>query len=225
MLLLDLPMTGYAQSLAIQRQLVESRLSDHTRPDCLILVEHPPTVTLGVRARSSDLLISENEIKRKGVEVHEVDRGGEATYHGPGQLVCYPILDLRDRGMSVREYVSRLEETIIRTVHHFRVQAYRVPRRPGVWAGPAEKVASIGVKVRNRVTYHGFSLNVSLTMDPCDLIVSCGTPGTRMVSLSQLADAPVSMSAAREAVAGSFSLVFDVELRRCPLEDVLKRPE
>ena len=178
-------------------------------------------MTVGVRGKTSDLLISLEEMSDRGVAVHHVDRGGEATFHGPGQVVCYPIVDLKALGLSARRYVQGLEETIIKTLADFDVRGFSQPKKVGVWTSRTDKIASIGVRIQRRVTYHGFSLNVDLNLDPCELIVSCGMPDARMVSLNQLVPRPVTVSSVRKAVASSFANVFGVNLEPGSLELVM----
>lgn len=219
MLLIDLDLIEYSQCLDIQRRIVENKIHAGG-PDVLLILEHPSTVTLGVRGKASDLLISPEALAERGVALHHVDRGGEATFHGPGQVVCYPILDLKALGLSARKYVQGLEETIINTLAGFGVRGFRQAKKVGVWTSPTEKIASIGVRIQRRVTYHGFSVNVDLQIDPCELIVSCGIPDARMVSLNQIVPRPVSVEAARKAVARSFAKAFGVTLEPGSLEQV-----
>jgi lipoate-protein ligase B len=211
MLLIELDLIEYAQCLEIQKRIVRRRILEGG-PDVLLILEHPPTVTLGVRGKASDLLISPEEMSKRGVAVHHVDRGGEATFHGPGQIVCYPIVDLKALGLSARKYVQGLEETIINTLASFEVKAFSQPKKVGVWTSATDKIASIGVRIQRRITSHGFSLNVGLQMNPCELIVSCGMPDARMVSLNQLVPRPVTVDSVRQAVARSFAKVFGVNL-------------
>jgi len=220
-LLLELTECDYLQAIEIQRSMVAKKISTGG-PDVLILLEHPPTVTLGTRGRESHLLMSREELAHRGVAVHVVDRGGEATYHGPGQLVCYPIVDLRSRGCSIRDYVSLLEETIIGALALFGVTAFRRPGRAGVWTGMTDKIASVGVRVRQRVTSHGFSLNVAMTVDPGELIISCGMSEIRMVNLNELVEVPVTMEAVRAAVTQSFAGVFQATLVPLPLDRMME---
>lgn len=221
MLLVELPCTDYSEALEIQRRLVERKIGK-SGPDILLLLEHPPTVTLGTRGEESDLLIPAEALTRRGVALYKVDRGGEATYHGPGQLVAYPIVDLRRRGLSVRDYVRALEETIIKSLAIRGVKGFRQHRKVGVWTGPKEKIASIGVRIKQRITSHGFSINVAVPVDPCELIVSCGMPDIRMVSLNQLADSPVGVEEFRETVAEAFGEVFGVSLERSSIEEAVE---
>jgi lipoate-protein ligase B len=214
MLLLDLPTIGYRDALDLQRRVVRAKIRSRG-PDVLLLLEHPPTVTLGTRGSLSDLRVSEHELTDRGVSLFRVERGGAATYHGPGQLVCYPIMDLKSRSLRLRDYVFKLEETIIRTLKSFDVDANRDPRAPGVWTGPGEKIGSLGVRITRRVTFHGFSLNVDLVGDPGDLIVTCAMPEVRMVSLSGVLGRSVDMASVREKAVESFAEVFGVTLRSC----------
>ncbi len=220
MLLIDLPCTEYLEALEIQRRLVERKISERS-PDVLLVLEHPPTVTLGTRGGESDLLVPADALARQGIGLYRVDRGGEATYHGPGQLVAYPIMDLRRRKQSVRDYVFCLEETIIKCLADFGLKSFRQPGKVGVWTGPKEKIASIGVRIQRRVTSHGFSVNVDLQVDPCKLIISCGMPDARMVSLNHLVDSPVGVKEFRDAMVEAFSSVFSVRLQRNSLEEVM----
>jgi lipoyl(octanoyl) transferase len=211
MILIELDLIEYAQCLEIQKRIVRRRILEGG-PDVLLILEHSPTVTLGVRGKASDLLIPPEELSRRGVALHRSDRGGEATFHGPGQLVCYPIVDLKSLGLSARRYVQGLEETIINTLANFNVKGFSQPKKVGVWTSPTDKIASIGVRIQRRITSHGFSLNVDLQMNPCELIVSCGMPDARMVSLNQLVPQPVTVDSVRQAVARSFAKVFGVNL-------------
>jgi lipoate-protein ligase B len=220
MILIELDLIEYAQCLDIQKRIVRRKILE-AGPDILLILEHPPTVTLGVRGRASDLIISPQEMSKRGVVVHHVDRGGEATFHGPGQVVCYPIVDLKALGLSARRYVQALEETIIKTLADFNVRGFSQPKKVGVWTSPLDKIASIGVRIQRRVTSHGFSLNVDLQMNPCELIVSCGMPDTRMVSLNQLVPRLVTVNSVRKEIARSFAHVFGVNLEAGSLEQVM----
>jgi lipoate-protein ligase B len=220
MILIELDLIEYAQCLDIQKRIVRRKILGGSQ-DVLLILEHPPTVTLGVRGKASDLLISPEEMSRRGVAVHHVDRGGEATFHGPGQIVCYPIVDLKALGLSARRYVQGLEETIINTLASFEVRGFCRPGKVGVWTSPLDKIASIGVRIQRRVTYHGFSLNVDLQMNPCELIVSCGMPDARMMSLNQLVPRPVTEESVRKAIASSFGDEFGVNLVPGSLEEIM----
>jgi len=221
MILVDLPTTGYDHSLDLQKSIVRAKIRNGG-PDVLLLLEHPPTVTLGTRGGLSDLRVSERELADRGISLFRVERGGAATYHGPGQLVCYPLMDLKSRSLRLRDYVFKLEETMIRTLRSFGVDAYRDPQAPGVWTGPGEKIGSLGVKVTRRITFHGFSLNVNLLGDPEDVIVSCAMPEVRMVSLSEALHRPVEMASVKERTAQAFASVFGLTLEPCSLPELTK---
>ena len=221
MLLIEIESIACPEAQRVQQRIVEQKVA-RGGPDVLLIVEHPPTVTIGVRGQHSDLLMPADDLARRGITVCAVDRGGQATYHGPGQVVCYPIVDLRSWKLSAKEYVRGLEETVIRTLAVFEVPAFRQRGKPGVWTGEMDKIASVGVRIRNRVTYHGFSLNVDLAHDPCELVISCGMADVRMVSLNRLLTHPVSMTDVRSAVRLSFCEVFDVTLEPAILADVLR---
>jgi lipoate-protein ligase B len=220
MLLIELDLVEYAHCLDIQKRIVQNNIAKGG-PDVLLVLEHPSTVTLGVRGKPSDLLISPEALTERGVALYRSDRGGEATFHGPGQVVCYPIVDLKALGLSARRYVQRLEETILATLGAFDVKGFTQPKKVGVWTSQSDKIASIGVRIQRRITSHGFSLNVDLQMDPCELIISCGMPDARMVSLNQLVQRPVTVESVRKAVANSFAKVFGVDLQRGSLDRIM----
>lgn len=181
-----LGLVPYAEALALQRALVEERRADRI-DDVLLIVEHPPVLTLGVRGDGgrSHVLVTEEALATRGLEIHETGRGGDITYHGPGQIVGYPILNLKPDRCDVHRYVRDLEEVLIRTAADFGIQTGRVEGLTGVWAG-REKVAAIGVRISRWVTSHGFALNVSTELDYFDLIVPCGIADRGVTSLSRL---------------------------------------
>ena len=171
----------YADALALQRR-VHGEVVAGRRGDTLIVLEHPHVYTLGRRARADDVLADARELAAMGAEVHHTDRGGEATYHGPGQLVAYPIIDLRRWGGGPLKYVRALESAIIAALGEFGIAAESEGRPTGVWTG-GRKIAAIGVKVSRRVTMHGFALNVSTDLSYFDRIVACGLPDARATSM------------------------------------------
>ena len=165
---------GYADALALQRTLVADRQAGRV-DDVLLFVEHPPVLTLGVRGDGGrgHILASDADLAARGIEVFETGRGGDITYHGPGQLVGYPIIDLKPDRQDVHRYVRDLEEVLIRTAAGFGIEAGRIKGLTGVWVG-GEKLAAIGVRIGRWVTSHGFALNVSTALDEFSLIVPCG---------------------------------------------------
>jgi lipoyl(octanoyl) transferase len=198
----------YADALELQKHLVELRKANEI-PDQLLLLEHPPVITLGVKTRNdrSHVVATPETLKAEGVEVFESGRGGDVTYHGPGQLVGYPILDLRPDRCDVHQYVRDLEETLIRAAGQFGVTADRLPGLTGVWVGN-EKLAAIGVRIARWITSHGFALNVSTNLAHFDLIVPCGIANKGVTSLGRLARRSVRMDEVADITAQAFIDVF-----------------
>jgi lipoate-protein ligase B len=205
-----LGLIDYEEAWALQRSLVEEcRAGGNAR---LLLLEHPPTYTFGARGRPEHLLASEERLAALGATVHRIDRGGDITFHGPGQLVGYPILDLRCWGQGPLWYVRSLEAALIETLAAFGIAGERVPGRPGVWASGG-KIASIGVRVSRGVTSHGFALNVDPDLSYFSHIVPCGLPDVRVTSMAEVLDSAPAMNAVMDAAVGAFANVFDMELR------------
>ena len=198
----------YAEALALQRSLVERRQAG-TIGDTLLLVEHPPVLTLGVRGDGGrrHILATSEELGARGIEVFEAGRGGDITYHGPGQIVGYPIIDLKPDRQDVHRYVRDLEEVLIRTAAAFGIQAGRVNGCTGVWVGD-DKLAAIGVRIARWVTSHGFALNVSANLDHFNLIVPCGIANKGVTSLSRLLGRTIQPEEVKIVLAESFGQVF-----------------
>lgn len=203
-----LGLVEYGQALELQRTLVEDRRAGRI-PDTLLLLQHPPVITLGVRARNDrrHLLATPQALDAAGVAVYETGRGGDVTYHGPGQLVGYPILDLRPDRCDVHRYVRDIEEVLIEATRSFGVQAARVAGLTGVWVDGG-KLAAIGVRISRWITSHGFAYNVTTDLDRFKLIVPCGIGDRGVTSLSRLLGRDVPMHEVEDAVATSFGSVF-----------------
>jgi len=202
----------YDAALALQQELVEDRRAGRIG-DTLLLLEHPPVITLGVRTRGrpSNVLASLDDLLAAGVRVVETGRGGDVTYHGPGQLVGYPIFDLRPDRCDVHQYVRDLEEALILAVRRFGVSAGRVTGLTGVWVGPAgreDKLAAIGVRISRWITSHGFALNVTTDLNNFGLIVPCGITDHGVTSLEHLVGHEVSMIEVEDAVVEGVRSVF-----------------
>jgi lipoyl(octanoyl) transferase len=199
----------YADALALQRSLVEERRAGRI-PDTLLFVEHPPVLTLGVRGDGgrSHILATDEALAARGIEVHETGRGGDITYHGPGQLVGYPIIDLNPDRRDVHRYVRDLETVLIRTAADYGVAAGRIEGLTGVWVGN-EKLAAIGVRIARWITSHGFALNVSTDLDHFKLIVPCGISDRGVTSLERLLGRRIDMAEVEIRVSEHFSKVFD----------------
>lgn len=206
----DLGRIAYGPALALQRRLHALRREGWI-PDVVLSLEHTPVITIGRQGDEGHILAPPEELARHEVEVYPVERGGDVTYHGPGQLVLYPILHLREAGLDLHRYVWNLEEVMIRAARRFGVEADRRPGFPGAWHGSG-KLGSVGVHVRGWVTIHGLALNVDLHPDLFPLIVPCGIAGARAVSLSTLVGRPVSVAAARDAALAAFADVFGANL-------------
>jgi len=200
---------GYEEGLALQRQLVEDRKAGRIG-DQLLLLEHPPVITLGVKTRNdrSHVLESPEGLASLGVGLFEAGRGGDVTYHGPGQLVGYPIIDLKPDRCDVHRYVRDLEEVLIRSVARFGIQAGRVTGLTGIWVGD-EKLAAIGVRISRWITSHGFALNVNTNLEHFRLIVPCGIPDKGVTSMQRLLGREVPMAEVEAAIGDEFRARFD----------------
>ena len=198
--IIDLGLTEYQRALEIQKILVKERL-DNSTPDTLLLVEHPHVVTLGKQT-------SPNDVLNNSIPVVRIDRGGSATYHGPGQLIGYIIMDLRSKGISVPVLISKIHEIIILTLDELDIKAKREKDDTGVWIGQ-KKIASIGLSVRNWITYHGFSLNVNTDLEKFNTIRPCGHDSKIMTSVSSIKRKEYSKEVIQTKIIKNFSDVFE----------------
>lgn len=206
-----LGVVAYADALTLQRALVEERRAGRVG-DLLLLVEHPPVLTLGVRGDGgrSHILVTPEALAARGIDVYETGRGGDITYHGPGQIVGYPILDLKPDRCDVHRYVRDLEEVLIRVALGYGIEARRVAGQTGVWVG-REKLAAIGVRISRWITSHGFALNVRTDLGPFELIVPCGIPDKGVTSLARLG-CPATGAEVETAIISEFEHVFDTRV-------------
>ncbi len=203
-------LTPYTEAHALQLERVEQRKKG-AAGDTLILLEHPPVITLGRRADPAGVKVPASFLERSGIESHRIERGGQVTYHGPGQVVGYPILDLRNLKIGVARYVRMLEETMIRAAADLGVDARRTKGIIGIYAAKG-KLGSIGVRVTGGISFHGFALNVDPDLDHFDLIVPCGIPGQPVSSIASELDEAPPMTEAMEKVAEAFGRVFEMEI-------------
>jgi lipoyl(octanoyl) transferase len=203
---------GYADGVELQKALVQQRVAGEI-DDTLLFVEHPPVITLGVKTRGNfaNIRADATALAAQGVEVHESGRGGDVTFHGPGQLVGYPIIDLKPDRQDVHRYVRDLEEVLIRTAADFGIEAGRVKGFSGAWVGDV-KLAAIGVRISRWVTSHGFALNVTTDLAGFDLIVPCGIADRGVTSLAALVGREVAMADVERSVVTHFAAVFDREV-------------
>lgn len=193
----------------MQRELVEERRADRI-PDTLLLLQHPPVITVGVKGDGgrSNIIATPQRLAQLGIEVCETGRGGDVTYHGPGQVVGYPILDLRPDRCDVHRYVRDVEEVMIRTCAGYGLSAARVKGMTGVWIG-AEKIGAIGIRISRWITSHGFAFNVHPDLGHFGLIVPCGLAGRGVTSLEALKVGPLRMADVEDSLAGHFYAVFE----------------
>jgi lipoyl(octanoyl) transferase len=214
--LLNLGRTPYLEAWDLQRSIAAA-VSQGAIPDTVIMLEHPPVVTLGRRTDAGELHVPADA----EVEVVETNRGGKSTYHGPGQLVCYPILDLNRHGRDVKRYCRDLEESVIRTAAALGVEVTRIEGLTGVWLqSPPRKLCSIGVHISRWVTTHGYALNVDLDPAPfTDWITACGLEDAAFTTLARELDRPVSVDEVRPHAAAAIAEVFGLDLSELPAED------
>ncbi len=244
--LLNLDTVPYSEALDLQHRLVQARKRGELN-DLLLLLEHPPVFTLGRNANDSNVLASPDFLKQLGIQVFHVERGGDVTYHGPNQLVGYPILDLRNFRQDVGWYVRSLEETLIRAVGDFGIHARRIEKLVGIWvdqpnppSSPSRpfhiedlrpigkgvlengsaKLAQIGARIESWITYHGFALNVDPNMAHFDLIVPCGISDKSVTSMARVLNRKIEMREVRERVAAKFAQVFGAELVEISREEL-----
>jgi lipoate-protein ligase B len=215
----QLGLIAYSEAYHLQRQLLCQRVNNEIT-DTLLLLEHPPTITIGKSGKLENVLASQAQLAEAGVSLFFVDRGGDVTYHGPGQLVAYPIIDLRQRGKDAHQYVRDLEEVIIRTLNGFSINACRDRSHAGVWVRGKE-IAALGLRISKWVSMHGFALNVNPNLKQFSLINPCGFSDRKATSISNLLSQDVSMDAVNENLLAHFSEVFDSQMEQG--SDILAR--
>ena len=217
--LVSLGQAKYLEVLDLQRRLVKLRQEGKV-PDVLLLVEHEPVITLGRRGNTANILSTAEELVSQGIQIYQAERGGDVTYHGPGQLVAYPIVHLTQREISIHTYVHMLEETIILTLDDFDIRAGRESQHRGVWVGDL-KVAALGVAIRRWVTFHGFALNVSPNLDHYCHINPCELGHEQVTSMASLLGEPVSMAEVTKKLLSNFIELFPGEWRTLSPDELL----
>lgn len=222
-----LGLVPYGEALELQRQVAQSVIDGSIDGDVLLLLEHPPVVTLGRSSKAGNLVASPEFLAARGVELHEVERGGDVTFHGPGQLVGYPIVDLKatPHKQDLHWYLRQVEEAVIESLAGFGIAGVRSLGYTGVWVPDgrqaARKIASIGVHARDWVTWHGFAVNVTTDLSYFDLIVPCGIAGVRMTSVEKEQRADVELGSFATVASDAFARVF--QLTQIRTHDVLPR--
>ena len=219
-LLIDIGTTEYAFAWDLQKTLHDERVSGNI-PDTILLTEHFNTYTIGKSGGDDHLLATEDELREGNVSVFRIDRGGDITYHGPGQIVCYPIIDLNNYYLDIHRYMRDLEEVVIRTLQHYGINAHREPEYTGVWV-ESEKICAIGVKVSRWVTMHGFAFNVNTDLSYFGRIIPCGIFHKGVTSLSQLLEKNINISEAKKVVAEKFAEVFQTEIDSAGFEQYVE---
>ncbi len=213
-----LHLVTYENGMKLQQKLVDMRQREELE-DQLLLLEHPPVITLGRGGKPENLLATPDFLAAQRVRFFETTRGGDITYHGPGQIVGYPIVHLGEGNRDVRKYVTKLEEVLIRTVAEYGITAARIDGKRGIWVG-SNKIAAIGVRIARWVTSHGWALNVSPNLDHFRLITPCGIHGMGVTSIERETGQRVSLAEVREVLAAQFAKVFEREL--VPREETIK---
>jgi lipoate-protein ligase B len=218
---MQLGLVPYREALDLQRS-VAAAVASNELPDTVLLLEHPPVITLGRRAETSELHVPEGA----DVEICETDRGGKSTYHAPGQLVCYPILDLKRHGQDVQKYCRDLEEALIRTLSAFELDAQRVEGLTGIWlTRPPRKIASIGVHIGKWITTHGYALNVALDPAPfTEWITACGLEDAAFTTMAAELGRPLTVDDVRPVAVEALAEVFDLEFEPVHEQSAAPRP-
>ena len=218
-LAIDLPLMDYARIQELQVRCVAAKRDGRLQQDLMFLLEHPAVFTLGRNGGRENLMVSDAFLQEAGVSLMTSERGGNITYHGPGQIVGYPVIDLHRARLGVADYISALEELMIAVARRWGVVADRDPRNRGVWINGA-KAGSIGICLRRGMTFHGFALNVNNDLTPFQWINPCGLSGVRMTSLQQASEMEISLSELRHTVWEAVARVFDISLRELEIDEL-----
>jgi lipoyl(octanoyl) transferase len=193
----ELGLMPYGECLTVMEQCHLHEVQSEESPGTILVVEHPPTVTMGYRERLEDMIVPPEQLKFKGVAFHRIDRGGSVTVHEPGQIVIYPILHMSRKNLSVRSYVCALEEAMIQTCAHFGVEAFRDSLNPGVWVNTAQglsKIGAVGIRILNKVTKHGLAFNVNNSLSTFSHIIPCGLRTAGVTTLNQCVSSQTSVA-------------------------------
>jgi len=216
---LNLDLIDYQKAWDLQQSLVAARVTNLIENDILLFLEHPAVFTLGRRGGLDNLLVSEAYLKEAGIPIIQVERGGVITYHGPGQIVVYPIMNLHTRRIGVKDFVAALEEAMLQTVGEFDIAAQRNPINSGIWVGH-RKMGSIGIALRKGISFHGLALNVNLDLTPFSWIQPCGLQGVSMTSMKELADEDLPMDKVLEVLKDKLAAALGISYKKCRLADL-----
>jgi len=218
-LCVEIPIIEYQKARNLQSHLVSARKDKIIDSDIVLILEHHPVFTLGRRGGSENICVSKSFLKKAGVSVIQAERGGDITFHGPGQIIVYPIINLEEARLDVADYVSNLEEVMILTAKGTGVTAERNRLNRGIWVR-GKKLGSVGIAVRKGISFHGMALNVNMSLKPFDWINPCGLQGIKMTSIQQELSHPVSMSHVRQTVKKNFKSVFGIELAATDIKEL-----
>ena len=218
---LELPATNYTTSWELQHRLAAARKDRVMDTDIVVLLEHFPVFTLGRRGGRDNLTVSQEVLENAGIPIIHAERGGDITYHGPGQLVGYPVVNLKTSKLKVVDFVTRLEDVMLRTTGDWNIPAERNSLNRGIWVGNS-KMGSIGIAVRRSISFHGFALNVNLSLEPFTWINPCGLQGIGMTSMQQEIGEEISVSQVRNSLKHHLEKVFGISLIPTDLSDIQK---
>lgn len=217
--IIDLGLVDYQKAWDLQHQLWSRRVEEEL-PDLLLILEHPHVITLGRRGNRSHLIASPEVLETMRIPIFHAERGGDVTYHGPGQMVVYPILNLKEYGYRVVRYVDQLEEFVLRVLRDFGIEGRRNPLNRGVWVGE-KKIASVGVAIKRRVSLHGIALNYETDLKYFDLINACGLEGKRVTSMAEILGTGISRARLLERVIFHFKQIFERNWEEKRLEELM----
>lgn len=223
-LLLDLGLSDYTETYGLQQKLVAQRKSGELDTDLFLVTEHPATFTLGRRGGRQHLMVSESFLEDKNIPLVHIERGGDITFHGEGQLVIYPIFDLRKSGLTVAGYVALLEEVMLQLASNHGVVARRDPRNHGVWVGD-KKLGSVGIAIRHGISFHGLALNVNISLEPFSWVNPCGLTGVSMTTLAGERGCDLLVSTVKQDLCATLATVFGrpiTEISEVPLRDTVQ---
>ena len=217
-LILDLGATSYLKAMEIQSKL-HNLIWTNKLPNTLLTLEHPHLITIGKTGSCQDIKISSKIISDAGIKIIRTNRGGKVTYHGPGQIITYPIINLRKLNLGPQKYIFKIEDTIIKTLSEFGVASNRSAGNPGVWVQDA-KIAAVGVKISQGITTHGFSINLNPNLSYFDFIVPCGIPDKSVCSLNSLGIKTIDLNYFRNTLIRNFGVVFNLSVETCSLDEI-----
>jgi len=216
---IELPVTAYHEASAIQHRLLSARINQVIEKEMALLLEHFPVFTIGRRGGMENLTVSTDFLKKENISIVQIERGGDITFHGPGQIICYPIVHLRSMHLTVVDFVTALEEVMLQTVADWGIGAVRNQMNRGIWIKDC-KLGSIGIAVRKGVSFHGFALNVNTALKPFDWINPCGLAGVKMTSMKQVLSKPLDLNRVYKSVKHHLQDVFGIELINKNLSDL-----